>query len=439
MAARLVRTGDRGLVEGTVTAIFFPVPGRCGVTPPRGKTYGRKRRGETPGTSAFGSIDACLSLSFEACLEKNTAGVGGLHLLSNLLRAGGRNRVTLGVMVGVWAMSVPVTACASPPTTALHAAQAEAAPASGGAAVQADIDAASVGTEADHVSVPRRLVSLVPSITETLFALGIGDRVVGVSTSCDFPTSVQSLPKVGTFTAPVAEAIVALAPDLVLTSPSPGNQSVVAALQRAGVRVAVVHADGGMEEARQGMLAVAEAVGEGARGRDLVAGVDAELEMVRSAVAGLERPKVAVAVGREPLILAGPSSYLGELVILAGGDNVADAVGGRWPQVGMEYLVQQQPQVIFDLSVPMERPAVSGDSSGPDVAGTSAFQAWAGLSTLPAVAERRVYDGSDGSNPGGRDGEPDSLLLRPGPRLGRAARLLAARLHPGQPGLENPK
>ncbi len=285
---------------------------------------------------------------------------------------------------------------------------------------------------------PRRLVSLVPSITETLFALGIGDRVVGVSASCDFPERVGALAKVGTFTAPVAEAIVALTPDLVLTSPSPGNQSAVRALQRAGVRVAVVYGDGGIEEARQGMLAVAEAVGEAARGRDLVARVDAELGAVRRAVAGLQRPKVAVAVGREPLILAGPASYLGELIALAGGTNVADAVGGRWPQVGLEYLVEQRPEVIFDLSISMETAARSKELPRTEAAETAALQAWQRLASVPAVAERRVFDGSDVST----TTEQGSLLLRPGPRLGQAARLLAGKLHPeviGKAGLEDTK
>ncbi|MBI5505870.1 MAG: ABC transporter substrate-binding protein [Deltaproteobacteria bacterium] len=288
-----------------------------------------------------------------------------------------------------------------------------------------------VGVAAAAAAAPSRLVSLVPSITETLFALGIGERVVGVSASCDFPEPARTLAKVGTFTAPVAEAIVALRPDLVLTSPSPGNQSAVRALERAGVRVAVVYGDGGIEEARQGMLAVAEAAGEGARGRDLVASIDAELEAVRHAVAGLPRPKVAIAVGREPLILAGPASYLGELVTAAGGDNVADAVGGRWPQVGLEYLVERRPEVIFDLSISMEEADSSEQSPSAMDREKALMQAWARLASVPAVAERRVYAGAGGCARAQR-GSP---LLRPGPRLGQAARLLAARLHPEVSGL----
>jgi len=290
---------------------------------------------------------------------------------------------------------------------------------------------AAVQGRAEAAAAPRRLVSLVPSITETLFALGLGDRVVAVSASCDFPEPVKLLPHVGTFTAPVAEAIVAARPDLVLTSPSPGNQSAVRALQRAGVGVVVVNVEGGIEEARRGMLAVAEAAGEGAAGRELVAGIDAQLEEVRRSVAGLERPKVAVAVGREPLILAGPSSYLGELVTVAGGVNIAEAVGGRWPQVGLEYFVEQRPQVILDLSSSMEHAAVDDNFRDQAFGDDGLLQAWSRLASVPAVTERRVYGGSGGSSRSAGGEDSDSILLRPGPRLGAAARLLAAMLHRG--------
>jgi len=277
------------------------------------------------------------------------------------------------------------------------------------------VNAAGPSSSSANVS---RIVSLVPSVTETLFALGIGARVVGVSTDSDFPAAAAALPEVGTFGAPVAEAIAALTPDLVLTSPSPGNHSAVSALQRAGVRVVVVGGDGGIQDVTDGILDVARATGEETRGKELVARIDAELVSVRRGVAGLDRPAVAVAVGREPLILAGPSSYLGELITVAGGSNIAGAVGGRWPRVGLEFLVQQRPEVILDLSVAMERAAEPAAAGGQ----AEALERWANLGPIPAVASRRVY---------GADRKSAAVLLRPGPRLAEAARLLAARLHPG--------
>jgi iron complex transport system substrate-binding protein len=253
---------------------------------------------------------------------------------------------------------------------------------------------------------PSRVVSLVPAITETLFALGLGSRVVGVSAYCDYPPEASALPKVGSFSEPVAEAIVALHPDLVLTSPSPGNESAVRAIERSGVRVAVVRSDGGIAEVRQSILDVGRVVGSDIEAAGLVEAMDARLAAVRRRAADLERPAVAVVIGREPLVLAGPASYLGELVTLAGGANVADGVGGRWPRVGIEYLVTSAPQVLVDLSFSMGQP------------GRGVGEAWAGSSALPAVASGRVV----------RD--DSSVMLRPGPRLGEAAEALFLALHP---------
>jgi iron complex transport system substrate-binding protein len=264
------------------------------------------------------------------------------------------------------------------------------------------------GASEAAVTTPARIVSLVPAITETLFALEIGPRVVGVSAYCDHPPETRTLPKVGSFTEPVAETIVALRPDLVLTSPSPGNETTVRAIERTGVRVAVVQSEGGLREARSAILEVARAVGAAAAGEALVARIDARLDAVKQAAANLPRSTAAIVVGREPLVLAGPGSYLGELLALAGGTNVADGLGGRWPRVGMEFLVASRPEVLVDLSVGM------GDAPDDE----DAAKAWASLPSLPAVASGRVL----------RD--HDALMLRPGPRLADAAESLFRALHP---------
>jgi iron complex transport system substrate-binding protein len=254
---------------------------------------------------------------------------------------------------------------------------------------------------------PARIVSLVPAITETLFALGIGPRVVGVSTYCDFPPETKTLPKVGSFTEPVAETIVALRPDLVLTSPSPGNESAVRAIERTGVRVAVVQSEGNLREARAAIVEVGRAVGAGAEAQVLVARIESRLEAVRANAASFGRPSAVIVVGREPLVVAGPGSYLGELLHLAGGRNIADSLGGRWPRVGMEFLAASRVEVIIDLSVSM------GDAPADE----DAAKAWSSMASLPAVASGRVV----------RD--RDALMLRPGPRLADAAEEIFRALH----------
>lgn len=273
-----------------------------------------------------------------------------------------------------------------------------------GAAAAAD----SAPSQADAAAPPARIVSLVPAITETLFAIGLGPRVVGVSAYCDYPPEAAALPKVGSFSEPVAEVIVSLDPDLVLTSPSPGNETAVKAIERSGVKVAVVQSEGTLREARSAMLEVAEVAGAPDAGRSLVADLDRRLAAVAAAAKSLDRPKAAVVVGHEPLVLAGPGSYLGELLTLAGGVNVADAIGGRWPRAGMEFLVASAPDVLVDLSVSMGETPRAEDL----------VKAWSSLPSLPAVANGRVV------------GDRESLMLRPGPRLAEAAEALFAALHP---------
>jgi iron complex transport system substrate-binding protein len=254
---------------------------------------------------------------------------------------------------------------------------------------------------------PERIVSLTPSVTETLFALGIGARLVGVSDYCDFPPAAAVLPRVGTFLQPVIEQVIHLQPDLVLTSPSPGNKNAVQAIERAGCRVAVVsEGSGSIEDVRESIRQTAAAVGRGEQGAVLVGAIERALDGVRRKVEGRGRPSTIVVIGFEPLVLAGPASYLGELVDIAGGANIAAVQGGKWPRVGWEFLLASAPEVILDLTAAMD----GGEAT--------ARARWSRFSDIPAVASGRVVV------------RADQALLRPGPRLGEAAEIIARAIHP---------
>ena len=264
-----------------------------------------------------------------------------------------------------------------------------------------------------------RIVSLVPAVTETLFALDLGPRVVGVSIACDYPEQARRLPKVGSFVEPVAEAILSLTPDLVLTSPTPGNQPAVRALERAGIRIAVVRSEGGIAEAQAAIAGVASAAGANEAGARLIEALQHEISQLAARTRNLERPPVAIVVGREPLVLAGTESYLGELLEIAGGRNVAAGLTGRWPRVGYEFLIEAGPQILIDLTLAMGGP---DDGSTAEVANA----AWSKYGTIPAVKNGRIHPGA---RVGGSAADA-SMLLRPGPRLGRSAALLASWIHP---------
>src|SRR5438477_3548364 len=135
-------------------------------------------------------------------------------------------------------------------------------------------------------AVPTRVVSLAPSITEILYALDAGDRLVGVCAQCNYPDAAARLPRVGGYLVPSVEAVLGARPELVIAVPSPGNREAVEAIERAGVRVLVVH-DRTLEDLWETMRSVAGAVGVAERGERLVADVRARLDGVRARVSGL--------------------------------------------------------------------------------------------------------------------------------------------------------
>lgn len=247
-----------------------------------------------------------------------------------------------------------------------------------------------------------RVVSLAPSVTEIVYALGAGDRVVGVCGQCDFPADVQRVTRVGGYVVPSVEAVLAVRPDLVIAVPSPGNRESVRALERAGVRVLVTH-DRTLADVWASMRSIAESLGLAAEGERLVSDVRRRLDDIHTRVAGLPLRRVLMVVGHDPLIAVGGGTLQDELVTLAGGTNIAADAGTVWPQITLELVVSRAPEVIVDSAM------------GTEAAGKALF---AGLTTVPAVRAGRVVT------------LRGDTLLRAGPRVTEAAAALAAAIHP---------
>lgn len=251
---------------------------------------------------------------------------------------------------------------------------------------------------------PRRVVSLAPSVTEIVFALGAGDRLIGVSAHCDYPEAAKAIDRVGTFLQPNLEVILAKRPDLVIAVPSPENRSAVEKLVELGLRVRVVRPEK-VEEVLDAIGVIAGDLGMRSTGDALVAKIRADLAALRARVAGVERRKVLMVVGRRPLIAAGAGTYQDELLEMAGGANVAAASSEAWPHLSIERVIVSAPEVIIDTGMD-ER----------EGAGARAF--WEPYATIPAVRNGRLVVG------GGYD------LLRPGPRMVRTLETLVRAIHP---------
>ncbi len=197
-----------------------------------------------------------------------------------------------------------------------------------------------------------RIVSTSPSITETLFALGLGGRVVAVSRYCRYPADAAQLPKIGSFLEPDAELIVRLRPHLVFVHPeSNGIRRKLATFP-----MSVITVDRGITLAGvfSSIRTIANGAGVPERGKTLISHIEEHLAGVRAAVAGRTPRKVLLIVGRRAgtltdLVAVGPRSYLSDLVTIAGGMNVlGEARLPEYPRISMETVIRLAPDVIVD-------------------------------------------------------------------------------------------
>ena len=257
----------------------------------------------------------------------------------------------------------------------------------------------------------QRIVSLVPALTETLFAIGAGGLVVGVSSFDRYPPEVEGLPRVGALVDPDAERILALRPDLVLTYGS--QEDARARFERAGIQV-YTYRHGGIEAILETIDGLGSLTGQQARAREIVGQVRARLTALQARVAGRRRPRTLVVFERTPQTLrgtyvSGGAGFLNEMLQSAGGTNVFADVARESVQPSHETILARAPDVILEIRA--DGLLAPGDAA-------TDRQVWNALSTLPAVRNRRVHFLS---------GEQ---LVVPGPRLADGVEQMARALHP---------
>jgi iron complex transport system substrate-binding protein len=249
-----------------------------------------------------------------------------------------------------------------------------------------------------------RIVSLIPSATDLLVAMGARAQLAG-RTEFDTDSALAPLPSVGGGLDPSLEALVALRPDLVISFETQGDAALRTRLREMGIPVYAQAAQDTADVFRA--LANLGTLAGRRTGADSVAGaMRAELDAVRRSVAGRPAPSVVYVAWVDPPMIAGPTTFLSELVRVAGGRPVFEDVKQEWPQVSIEEIVSRKPQVVVI----------------PSGAGAE-FSAQA-LRTAPGWRELA-------SSPGTRVAEvPVAVVNRPGPRLGEAARALRDAIHP---------
>jgi iron complex transport system substrate-binding protein len=245
----------------------------------------------------------------------------------------------------------------------------------------------------------RRVVTIAPSLTEMVLAMGAGDTLVGVS-RFDEDKAVAALPRVGGFVDPSVEAVIALKPDLVLVQPGPGNQRPVERMAELGVPVLLLPLHS-VADTLAALRAVGQALGREKESEAIVSRIEASRARIREAAKKLPTPRVLFVYGFEPLVVAGPGSFADELLRDAGAVNIGADGGSAYTVYSVERAIRAKPDVVVDAAdVDVGKDKIRG---------------------LPGLSSARWVE------------VPSLALLQPGPSLGRGLEELFGLLHPSAP------
>jgi iron complex transport system substrate-binding protein len=240
------------------------------------------------------------------------------------------------------------------------------------------------------------VVSLSPSTTEVVFALGAGGCLVGRSRYCDFPPEAIALPVVGGYADPSIEAILALAPALVVGARGPAGPALAEALEAHGIGTFFPETES-LDQIEAMIVELGGRLRKETAGRKIVANIESHRRRVRAAVHGAPRIRAVFLFGVGPIVGAGPGSFADNLLTEAGGENVLTA-GGPYPSIDIEVLLAKDPEVILDGS--------SEDHGGFADSRIRNLRDAPGWRELRAIRTGRIRLLSG------------SAVLRPGPRIG---------------------
>lgn len=253
---------------------------------------------------------------------------------------------------------------------------------------------------------PQRIISLAPSVTETLFALGLGDKVVGVTAYCDFPEAAKAKEKVGDTLNPNPERLIALKPDLVVITTSSQLEKLVRQLGELKIPVYVTDPRS-VSEVMASIRKLGEATGASVEAEKIVAQMQTQIADVEIRTKPLSKPRVLYVLQTAPLITAGRNTFINDLMRLAGGESVTGDEPADYPQLSRETAIARAPEVII-------APASHGTELVRETDLRRDFAA------TPAIkANRMVWVNPD-------------LVDRPGPRIVDGLKQLAEGLHPSK-------
>jgi iron complex transport system substrate-binding protein len=264
------------------------------------------------------------------------------------------------------------------------------------------------GTTVRYVKQPSRIVSMAPNLTEILFALGLGEKVVGVTQDSDYPPTALAKPRVGTFWQPNIEAVIATKPDLVVTLAFEQQRELARRLKRVGYDCLAVNIEK-IDDLFNAIAAIGDAAAANEQAQELSQRIKTQMHHFQEATAGLPKVKVLWVVQREPLRIAPRDTFINEMIELAGGENAVGPTLRNYPPIGAEQVIAAGPEVIIEPVM------VQG---APDGQRRQAFAYWQKFTNVPAVVNKRIYV---------IDGD---VVSRLGPRLPTGIETIAKCLRP---------
>jgi cobalamin transport system substrate-binding protein len=257
---------------------------------------------------------------------------------------------------------------------------------------------------------PARIISLIPAVTEMLYAIGAERQVVAVSSFDQYPPQVTQLPRVGALIDPDLERILSLRPDLVVVYES--QVDLRRQLERASIPM-YIYKHAGLADVTATIRSLGERIGRGLDASRVVSQIESKLNTIQTRVASRSHPKTLLVFGRDALALrgvyaSGGIGFLNDMLTVAGGDNVFADLKQQSVQATTELILARRPQAIVELRV--------GKIS--DLQRLQEVDVWQTLSSVPAVRDKRVTLIND-----------DRTII-PGPRVAEGTELIARALHP---------
>jgi iron complex transport system substrate-binding protein len=237
---------------------------------------------------------------------------------------------------------------------------------------------------AQAAEAPKRIVSLAPSTTEILFSLGLGERIVGVTSFCDYPEEAKAKPKIGGMSNPSLEAIVSLKPDIVVMTTDGNPKEVEERLRSLKIRTYIFRARR-LYELSDGIRDLGAAVGAKEKADPLAKDIEEALTEFKNRKSGARiQKKILFIVWPEPLIVAGPGTAMDDAIKLLGHENIAGTAKAAYPKYSIEEVIREAPDFLF-----------IGKGSGMDMRAVSQG-ILNKLASVPAVRNGKVFYVSDG-------------------------------------------